>query len=99
DGEVKTVDMFVAPEAVHYGVDAPDPGSDEFFKDLRDRSGEMQLEAIRPIPWSNESKGAIDIVRLAELMKQRLAGPRFTGAQFALQMIEGVERVRFCSSG
>ncbi|WP_438000738.1 hypothetical protein WMF26_13860 [Sorangium sp. So ce185] len=100
-GEVKTLDVFQAPEAMHYGLDAQEAGGQEFTKNLRDPSGVSQPEAV-VVPWRHADRQVVDIAGLAERMKAALAPVRaelpFTAAQFALQMIEGTERVRFVAS-
>ena len=60
---------------------------------------------VEPIPWKDESQKVVDINYLVETIKnklkqkdQRQESNPFTSAQFALQMIQGAEKVRFISS-
>lgn len=101
-GEVKTVDVHLQPESMHFGLDAPTEESPEWSKNLRDEQGETTETLISPIPWQNEAKEVIDLTALTELMKvelEKMNGDatldKFTSGQFALQMIEGVQKVRF----
>ncbi|WP_225896548.1 hypothetical protein [Amazonocrinis nigriterrae] len=105
-GEVKTVDIHLQPEAMHFGLDIKNEATNEFWQILRNANGEEMdgdpnpLVAVDPIPWSHQEKGVIDIKALVEEMKKKkdelnLGDDPFTSAQFALQMIEGVQKVRF----
>jgi len=99
EGEIKTLDVFQAPEAMQFGLDEPNGDPPEFSKNLRDPSGGSLTEVIKPIPWSDEGKGVVDVARLAAEMKDKLKLGSFTAAQVALQMIEGVPRIRFVAAG
>lgn len=87
------VEIHQKPEALHFGLDKADarhPGG--FYKKLRDSQGrESEQNAIESIPWrpGQESARVIKIVDMARQCKS------ITSAQFALQMIEGVEKVVF----
>ncbi|AUX30846.1 MULTISPECIES: hypothetical protein [Sorangium] len=100
-GEVKTLDVFQAPEALHYGLDANEAEGEAYTKNPRDASGTSRPETVT-VPWRHADRRVVDIAELATRMKALLALGRSelpsTGAQFALQMIEGVERVRFVAS-
>lgn len=92
-GEVNTLDIFHAPEAMHFGLDEPTDGVPRFTRSLRDPSGGSVEHPIDPVPIS--AAGAVDVVRLKEEMERILKDSNFTAAQVALQMIEGVPRIRF----
>ncbi len=92
-GEVKTLDVFEAPEAMHFGLDEQADGATGFTKNLRDPAGGSLPEIIESVQIS--AAGAVDIVWLKEEMKRILKASEFTAAQVALQMIEGVPRIRF----
>lgn len=97
-GEVKTVDIHQKPEGMHFGLDAPSDESDKFTKNLRDIYGEGSPDLIiEPIPWHDPpTKGIVNISAMVDEMKKQLLQPgEFTSAQFGLQMIEGVQKVRF----
>lgn len=99
-GEVKTLDIHQEPEGMHFGLDAPSEPSDKFTKNLRDLKGEGSQELIiQEIPWHTQAKGIVNISTMVDEM-EKLLNPtsKFTSAQFALQMIEGVEKVRFIST-
>ena len=95
EGEVKTVDIHLKPESMHFGLDAPTTDSPEWSKNLRDENGELMDEPVLPIPWSNEAKEVIDLESFAQQMNAVLELNEFTSGQFGLQMIEGVQKVRF----
>uniref|UniRef100_UPI0030D88496 hypothetical protein n=1 Tax=Cyanothece sp. BG0011 TaxID=2082950 RepID=UPI0030D88496 len=96
EGEVKTVDIHLKPESMHFGLDAPTDESPEWSKNLRDENGElMDKFLISPIPWRNEGKEVINLQDFATQMNGHLNLDEFTSGQFGLQMIEGVQKVRF----
>lgn len=98
-GEVKTVDIHQKPEGMHFGLDAPSDGSDKFTKNLRDIYGEGSDDLIiQDIPWRDPTEGIVNISAMVEQMKNLLQRGEFTSAQFGLQMIEGVQKVRFIYS-
>ena len=90
-GEVTAVNIHQKPETLHFGFDRPDssvPGSDY----SKDHKGNKV-----PIDWKDRDKRVVDIRKLAD----KLGGVAFNpkdpshSAKFAVDMIEGVERVRF----
>ncbi|MBD2186201.1 hypothetical protein [Aerosakkonema funiforme] len=96
EGEVKTVDIHLQPEGMHFGLDAPTKQSPEWSKNLRNINGEATDILISPIPWNNEQKEVINLEGLATKIQEKLPDiGEFTSGQFALQMIEGVQKVRF----
>ncbi len=97
-GEVKTVDIHLKPESMHFGLDAPTEGSQEWSKNLRGEDAETSETLISPIPWHNEAKEVVNLEELAQQMNTHLQLGEFTSGQFGLQMIEGVQKVRFISS-
>ena len=101
-GNVDIVDIHLKPETIHFGVGVPDPKhKDHRYKALREWTGEEREHAfIRKIPMrENAVAGVIDIYKMANgiggiaqtLSKDTPLAPR----DFALQMIEGVDRVRY----
>jgi hypothetical protein len=103
DGEALTIDIHQKPETLHFGLDSPDQTHKDYYKKLRNTTGiEAGLE-VSPIPWQggNAASRIIDMQSFGEMIKNKLASnpsqpaPAFTSAQFALEMIEGVQKVRF----
>lgn len=93
-GEVKTVDFSLKSQSVNCGID-PIEGQ-KFQKGLRKLSGEQGQETI-DVPLKSEGQGVINIKGLADAIKAQLNYQQdFTSAQFALTMIEGAPKVRFC---
>jgi hypothetical protein len=95
-GEVTAVNIHQKPETLHFGFHRPDSldsGSD-FSKDHGDKK--------MPIDWQNRDQRVVDISQLAAKLRdgaapQPNAAAKDPGhsAKFALEMIEGVESVRF----
>jgi len=101
-GEVKTVDIHQTPEGMHFGLDAPSGEPDKFTKNLRNIYGEGSADLIiQDIPWHDRTEGIVNISAMVDEMKNLLQlgeYSEFTSAQFGLQMIEGVQKVRFIYS-
>ncbi|MGB3511268.1 MAG: hypothetical protein WBA93_18935 [Microcoleaceae cyanobacterium] len=95
EGEVKTVDIHLKPESMHFGLDAPTEDSPEWSKNLRDEQGELMADSRISIPWNHQEKEVINLEEFASRMNQYLHLDEFTSGQFGLQMIEGVQKVRF----
>ncbi|HAC66024.1 MAG TPA: hypothetical protein DCF68_21455, partial [Cyanothece sp. UBA12306] len=98
-GEIKTVDIYLKPEGLNFGFN--EDKNNNFSRQLRDLQGNEQSDwKINPIPFRNQAKNVINITALieeieAELNNQAITFAQFTSAQFALQMIQGAEKVRF----
>jgi hypothetical protein len=90
EGDVQTVDIHEHPDAIHFGVDTDDPGNMEsYFKELRKLDG-SESGVKTPLPWKNRLSNA-RAIDMADLASQENA---INSAQFAVAMIEGVEKVR-----
>ncbi|NEP11799.1 MAG: hypothetical protein F6K14_16625 [Symploca sp. SIO2C1] len=94
-GEVKTLDIHLKPESMHFGLDARDNVLADWTKNLRTEDGESTDTVIDPVPLRNEEKGVVNLEALAQQMNEHLQLDEFTSGQFGLQMIEGVQKVRF----
>jgi hypothetical protein len=100
-GSVGTLTVSEHPQALHFGFDLRDDGSG-LFKRLRDPStGHEKTDGVvlDAIPWRDETLRTVDIGGLLTAIDTRVGagvgGPTTTSAQFALQMVEGVEQVVF----
>ena len=95
-GEVKTVDIHQQPEVLHFGIDY-DSENNQFYKELRNADGNVDPSLkVDPLPWKDNSARVLDLNQLATEIKTTLGKDYdITSAQFALEMIEGVEKVRF----
>ena len=96
DGIVEAIDLHLKPETLHFGVDV-NPGTRSFSKKLRDAQGKENSSI--PVPQNGTAHLVISIAQMADDMRKELSkkDPQltaFTSAEFALQMIEGVEKVR-----
>ncbi|MFK0732703.1 MAG: hypothetical protein ACIWVG_16350 [Gloeotrichia echinulata HAB0833] len=105
DGVIETLDLHLKPESLHFGLDFPQENKDGLYKKLRGSNGDEINQRIDPIPSrDNVTAKVIKIAELAgeiaELVPEigestKESGKALSSAEFALQMIEGVERVRF----
>ncbi len=93
EGDVTAVDFHLRPETAHFGLDQKEGDSAGFYKILRDQKGDESSQQIDPIPMRQALPGTLDVWKLATSIKG--SAPSFTSAQFALQMIEPSEKVRF----
>ena len=100
EGEAKTVDIHLQPEAMHFGVDAPVAEAPRFRKTPRDReTGRELLERQFPVPWKkDEALGVLHLGELAQKLQALQSRSEYTSAPLSLQMIEGVQKVRFSSA-
>jgi hypothetical protein len=114
NGIVQTVDIQEHPEALHFGVDI-DPNNgrpDHFTKSLRyiDAVGSNvpgSKAPITPLPIPKYVVGDTSVLKTNDLAtdigKALLNGIHyqgaFTSAEFALEMVEGVDKVTFTFKG
>ncbi len=93
-GQAMTVDIYQKPEALHFGLDRK---GDTFIKKLRDENGEESGNTVNSIPWRGDASGRmVDITQFADKIKQNIIISKpFASSEFAMEMIEGVKRVRF----
>lgn len=97
-GEIKTVDIHQKPETLHFGLDLDDENK-TFYKKLKNLDGQEINKKVDNIPWKDSEKRVIDINSLTNRIKEQVDNSSsFTSAQLALEMIEGVEKVRFIGS-
>ena len=97
DGTIVMVDIHEHTDTIHFGVhvdtkeegDTPED-SDIYTKTLRNVSGASGTSTTPiAVPWRNRDKRVLAIGELATLLQAT------NSANFGLQMIEGVEKVRF----
>ena len=75
-----------------------------FYKKLKNLEGQSIDKKVVNIPWKDSEKRVIekrviDINSLTDRIKEQVDNSSsFTSAQLALEMIEGVEKVRFIGS-
>ena len=94
DGEIKTVDISLKPEGLHFGFIDTDS---TLVQDLRDLSDGRKLDVDKHVSltYKDESKRVAKINELAQAIQKELGATSFTSAQFALEMVQGAEKVRF----
>ncbi|MEC4815236.1 MAG: hypothetical protein SAK29_18450 [Scytonema sp. PMC 1069.18] len=100
DGEIRTVDIYLKPEGLHFGFNNDD--ANNLWRELRKLDGtEMSNWKVQPVPWKDENQTVVNIDDLANKIKEELKiqheindSAPFTAAQFALQMVQGAEKLR-----
>ena len=91
EGVVQMVDLHLKPETLHFGVDKQtDKEPYHFYKKLK-KAG----KTIKSFTWKEEEMKVIKISALADDIQKELEVKNFSVADFAFEMIEGVEKVRF----
>ena len=95
-GEVKVVDIHEKPEAVHFGVENSNGTYIKYPVDSFGKQSEQNDDKIEINPLLDPNR-RIQVENLFNTIKgiQDLKYINFTSAQFALSMVEGVDRVRF----
>jgi hypothetical protein len=95
DGELTHASVRQRPETIHCGF-RREGLTDNFYKDLRDAQGnEREALRIEPVLRQQATPRVLDVVGLAHAIQNRLQSGPLTSADFALQMVEGVESVDF----
>lgn len=106
-GGIKCLEVHQKPETLHFGFDVHENPPFNFYKTFRDDFGQQLNDTNgKPIEieigkdsgfWRQELLRTINIVSLADSIRLTLkpSTRAFTSAQFAMQMIEGVEKVIF----
>jgi hypothetical protein len=88
EGQMAAVDFHLKPEALHHGVHSNETGG--LFKLLKDDAGEEQNDRQITVTLTDADWRTIDVSALAgNLAKSN------EPSEFALQMVEGIPKVRF----
>jgi hypothetical protein len=94
DGVLATVEIHEPPEGLHFGVDLR-----VATKQLRALAGTApgtQLDVTAPVRFRDEERRVLDVAGTATAIATILeAADDFGAAEFALEMVEGVQSVRF----
>lgn len=98
-GVLQRVEIHQRAEMLHFGFDVPDDQPDSLQKKLRNEAGEEKGPTIPEIPWRDERLRVIHVGRLASSIQRLTALGSLTSAQFALHMIEGVEKITLRING
>ena len=99
DGILRKVEIHQKAEMRHFGFDSPDEHAGRLHKLLRNEAGVKAGATLPEIPWRDEGRRVVDVGALASSIQGLTARASFTSAQFALQMIEGVEKVALQING
>ena len=90
EGKIRAIDFHLKPEAIHHGVHLGESGG--YVKFLRNEKGVPQPNVVIDVSLRNTDKRVIDIVPLVgKLTTSTEPEP----SEFALQMVEGLPKVRF----
>lgn len=90
-GQIATAEIYLKPETLHFGLDLD--GS-VFYKKLRKPDSGESLKD-RKVKVEPNSQRIVDVKILAQSLKTELKLSDFTSSHFALQMMEGAEKVIF----
>jgi len=98
-GELYSLKIHQAPEALHFGIDFITEDGKEFKKNLRTIDEGRIKESQKFIHFRDGDKKVLPISSLAKQMREDLSLPedKFTSAEFALEMIEGLKLIEFSS--
>ena len=94
EGEVKTAEVYLKPQAIQFGVDEDTPGVIK---------KEVRLENVSPdpvlsVPLRSQGKRVINISELAKDIAKKLSRSSITSARLGKYMIEGTAKGRFVKS-
>jgi hypothetical protein len=93
EGVIKAIDFHLRPETLHFGVSPRDENHEvDWYKTLRNEDGTERDDG----EWKKVSVDDMNVVDVTELVRDITA--KKTSSEFAVQMIEGVVKVRFVSS-
>jgi len=98
-GELYSLKIHQAPEALHFGIDCITDDGKGFKKNLRTTDEGKIKESQKVIHFREGDKKVLPISALSEQMREDLSLPKdkFTSAEFALEMIEGLKLIEFSS--
>lgn len=98
-GELGQIELREPAEGLHFGFEAEDAGplGRRFKKPLRSLDA-TTARAARAVPFHDESERVVDIDQLARDIGVALDSKQgYSNAKFALEMVEGVQAVRFAA--
>ncbi len=94
-GDLQKVTFSLAPDTLHFGLDLATDGSKAYWQVLRDDDGieqngneEMIIKEVIV-----DEKNVLKVSGLARKIEEQLKQEAFSSADFALQMMEGAEKV------
>jgi hypothetical protein len=99
-GGLRTLEVRLKPEALHFGLDdstAPEGG---YSKLLRTADGSSDKAEVKQVPWRDEARQVLDVTELASRIRTAQAQPdALTSDRFAMEMIAGSPKIRFNITG
>jgi hypothetical protein len=94
-----TVVLHEPPEGLHFGVDIPDTGTLDpagFVKQMRDLATAAPLANTVPLRGLYRADSTvIELAALSGAISAEMKGATITAAEFAMVMVQGVDRVTF----
>lgn len=109
DGVAAAVELREPAEALHFGVEAADGGwrkETRYAAPVGDRAAGDFTGASVDVPMRSAETGVVDVAALAAALRgpshggwSPPDGAAFTAAEFGLEMVEGVQVVRFQADG
>jgi hypothetical protein len=93
DGGITALELSLRPETAHFGLDPKNGDSSAYSKKLRGPRGDISGQQVDTVPFRQTHPGTLNVSALVEAIKGHVSP--LTSAQFALQMIETSESVRF----
>lgn len=102
-GDAKVVDIHEKPEAIHFGFNRSDDQGKETYYKLPHRSNGEESDSRLNLDanYFDAANRVLKVGNLFDELKNNLSTSlgynknKYTSAQFALSLVEGVERVRF----
>ena len=90
DEKVRCVEIKMKREKLHFGVSEPDDWHPNPYKRIRDTQGE-ETAVVHDVPFRNGTGESV--IEIGALADKLISSPN--SALLGLQLIAGVERVRF----
>jgi hypothetical protein len=104
-GEIGQAHLREPPEGLHFGLDLDNSDNNILpTKELRSLTGasigEPDPGTRAPVAYRGpDGRRILDVKATADAISAKLAAQRFTAAELALELIEGVQSVRFTATG
>ena len=101
DGELKTLDIHLKPEALHFGYTQPSSASDtKLDKALRKSNGHVDAGKTFNITWRDAATRVVNATAQAQAIQTAIQRPTaLNPAEFAFYMVQGVPKMRYLNGG
>ena len=102
-GVAQTVDISLPGEALHFGYVRPFGEDPDYYKELKDLSSGKEFPENEgkssPVVWRDKNLRVVNVHKQQQDIKGRITPKTYTPAEFAVEMIEGVPKIRFTHQG